>query len=40
MDDLFNYGFQRARNGFNWAKEPPHAWIGSRGSGEARWRSI
>jgi hypothetical protein len=31
MLDLFNYGFQRARHGYNWTKQPPREWIGSVG---------
>jgi len=23
MRDLFDYGYQRARRGYNWAKQPP-----------------
>ncbi|HYP64042.1 MAG TPA: patatin-like phospholipase family protein [Acidocella sp.] len=28
MNDLFNYGYQHAVHGYNWAKQPPAAWIG------------
>lgn len=28
MNALFNYGYQQARHGYDWRKQPPPAWIG------------